>query len=192
MPATAELLQSSPRTSSRLSATEASILALQSQGDAGETEAPRPSCLPETGRAGSGGAGPLAGSDLGGGPHLVIDTLDLIEQALGAEGLGVVLFEVHGLMVQGLEICLLVLLPPDLVEALLGLPPLLLLGLQPVGSEELSMGTTRGTHPSPLHGQPGSHPQIQPGAFLTWDSQPLAWAVGSVLKKRGRRGARAL
>lgn len=36
-------------------------------------------------------------------------------------------------MVQGLEICLLVLFPPDLVEALLGLPPLLLLGLQPAG-----------------------------------------------------------
>lgn len=66
-------------------------------------------------------------------------------------------------MVQGLEIGLLILLPPDLVEALLGLPPLLLLGLQPVGSEGLSMGTTPGTHPSSLlHGQPVIHPRAQP------------------------------
>lgn len=65
-------------------------------------------------------------------PHLIIDTFDLIEQALGAQGLGVVLLEVHGLVVQGLEVRFLILLAPDLVEALLGLPPLLFLGLQPV------------------------------------------------------------
>lgn len=64
-----------------------------------------------------------------GGPHLIVDALDLIEQALGAKGLGVVLLEVHSLVVQGLEVSLLILLPPDLVEALLCLPPLLLLGL---------------------------------------------------------------
>ena len=66
-------------------------------------------------------------------PHLIIDTFDLIEQALRAQCLGVILLEVHSLVVQGLEVCFLVLLTPDLVEALLGLPPLLLLGLQPVG-----------------------------------------------------------
>lgn len=66
-------------------------------------------------------------------PHLIIDTFDLIEQALRAQRLGVILLEVHSLVVQGLEVCLLVLLTPDLIEALLGLPPLLLLGLQPVG-----------------------------------------------------------
>lgn len=67
-------------------------------------------------------------------PHLIIDAFDLVEQALGAQSLGVILLEVHGLVVQGLEVRLLVLLAPDFVEALLGLPPLLLLGLQPVGS----------------------------------------------------------
>lgn len=66
-------------------------------------------------------------------PHLIVDAFNLIEQALRAQSLGVILLEVHGLVVQGLEVCFLVLLTPDLIEALLGLPPLLLLGLQPVG-----------------------------------------------------------
>ncbi|CAN7950507.1 unnamed protein product, partial [Ixodes pacificus] len=55
--------------------------------------------------------------------------LDLVEQALRAQELDVVLLEGDALVVQGLEVVLLVLVPPDLVEALLGLPPLLLLCL---------------------------------------------------------------
>lgn len=66
-------------------------------------------------------------------PYLIVDAFDLVEQALGAQCLGVILLEVHSLVVQGLEVCLLILLTPDLIEALLGLPPLFLLGLQPVG-----------------------------------------------------------
>lgn len=62
-------------------------------------------------------------------PYLVIDAFDLVEQAFGAQSLGVILLEVHGLVVQGLEVRLLILLTPYLVEALLGLPPLFLLGL---------------------------------------------------------------
>lgn len=61
--------------------------------------------------------------------HLVVDALDLVEQRLGAKHFGVVLLEVDALVVQGLEVILLVLLPPNLVEASLGFPPLLLLRL---------------------------------------------------------------
>lgn len=63
--------------------------------------------------------------------HLVVDALDFVQQALGAQGFGVVLFEVDSLVVEGLQVGFLVLLPPDLVEALLGLSPFLLLRLQP-------------------------------------------------------------
>lgn len=62
--------------------------------------------------------------------HLVEDGLDLVEQALGTQRLDVRLLEVDALVVQTLQVILLVLLPPYLVEALLRLPPLLLLGLE--------------------------------------------------------------
>ena len=61
--------------------------------------------------------------------YLVINAFDFIQQGLGSKHFGVVLFEVDALMVERLEVILLVLLPPDLVEASLGFPPLLLLGL---------------------------------------------------------------
>lgn len=63
--------------------------------------------------------------------YLIVDALNLIEETLGPQGLHVVLFEVDSLVVEGLQIGLLVLLPPDLIETLLGLSPLLLLGFQP-------------------------------------------------------------
>lgn len=61
--------------------------------------------------------------------HLVVNALDFVEQRLGAKHFGVVLLEVDALMVQRLEVILLILLPPDLVEASLGFPPLFLLCL---------------------------------------------------------------
>lgn len=61
--------------------------------------------------------------------HLIIDAFDFIQQGLGSKHFGVVLFEVDALMVERFEVILLVLLPPDLVEASLRFPPLLLLGL---------------------------------------------------------------
>lgn len=61
--------------------------------------------------------------------HLIINAFDFIQQRLGSKHFGVVLFEVDALMVERLEVILLVLLPPDLVEASLGFPPLFLLGL---------------------------------------------------------------
>ena len=64
---------------------------------------------------------------LGKGTDLVVDALDLVQQGLGAQHLGVVLLEVDALVVERLEVVLLVLLPPDLVEAPLSFPPLLLL-----------------------------------------------------------------
>lgn len=66
------------------------------------------------------------------GFYLIIDTLNLIKKALRPQGLHVILFEVHSLVVKGLQVSLLVLLPPYLIETLLGLSPLLFLGLQPV------------------------------------------------------------
>lgn len=63
--------------------------------------------------------------------HLVIDTLNFIQQALGAQSFGVVLLEVDSLVVQGFQIGLLILLPPDLVEALLGLSPFFFFCFQP-------------------------------------------------------------
>lgn len=62
--------------------------------------------------------------------HLVIDTLNLIQQTLGAQSFGVILLEVDCLVVQGFQIGLLILLPPNLVEALLGLPPFFLFCFQ--------------------------------------------------------------
>lgn len=61
--------------------------------------------------------------------YLVVDAFDFVQQRLGPKHFGVVLFEVDALVVKRLEVILLVLLPPDLVEASLGFPPLLLLGL---------------------------------------------------------------
>lgn len=58
--------------------------------------------------------------------HLIVDTLNFIQQALGAQSFGVILLEVDGLVVKGLQIGFLILLPPNFVEALLGLPPFLL------------------------------------------------------------------
>lgn len=63
------------------------------------------------------------------GTHLVINAFDFIQQGLGSKHFGVILFEVDALMVERLEVILLVLLPPDLIEASLGFPPLFLLGL---------------------------------------------------------------
>lgn len=63
--------------------------------------------------------------------HLVINTLNFIQQALGAQSFGVILLEVDSLVVQGFQIGLLILLPPNLVEALLGLPPFFLFCFQP-------------------------------------------------------------
>ena len=64
-------------------------------------------------------------------PHLFQDVLNLVEQGLAPESLDVILLESHALVVQGLEVVLLVLLLPHLVEALLCVTPLLVLGLQP-------------------------------------------------------------
>lgn len=58
--------------------------------------------------------------------YLIVQSLDFIEQRFGAEDLCVVLFEVNALVVQRLQVILLILLPPDLVEASLGFPPFLL------------------------------------------------------------------
>lgn len=66
---------------------------------------------------------------LKGKSHLIINAFDFIQQRLGSKHFGVVLFEVDALMVERLEVIFLVLLPPDLVEASLGFPPLFLLGL---------------------------------------------------------------
>ena len=63
-------------------------------------------------------------------PHLVEDGLDLVEQRLGADELDVVLLEVDALVVERLEVVLLVLLAPHLVEVALRLAPLLVLRLQ--------------------------------------------------------------
>lgn len=46
------------------------------------------------------------------GFYLIIDALDLIEETLGAQGLHIILFEVYSLVVQGLQVSLLILLPP--------------------------------------------------------------------------------
>lgn len=64
-------------------------------------------------------------------PYIIIQHLDLVQQRLGAQRLGVVLLEVVALVVQGLQVILFVLLPPDFVEASLCLSPLLVLHLQP-------------------------------------------------------------
>ncbi len=61
--------------------------------------------------------------------YLIIDAFDFIQQRLRSKHFGVILFKVDALMVERLEVILLVLLPPDLVEASLGFPPLFLLGL---------------------------------------------------------------
>lgn len=58
--------------------------------------------------------------------YLIVQSLDFIEQRFGAEHLCVILFEVNALVVQRLQVILLILLPPDLVEASLGFPPFLL------------------------------------------------------------------
>lgn len=63
------------------------------------------------------------------GMYLVIYTFNFIQQGLGPKHFGVVLLKVDALMVERLEVILLVLLPPDLVEAALGFPPLFLLRL---------------------------------------------------------------
>lgn len=57
---------------------------------------------------------------------LIIDAFDFIEQGLRSKHFGVILLEVNALMVERLKVILLVLLPPDLVEASLGFPPLFL------------------------------------------------------------------
>lgn len=68
-------------------------------------------------------------TDCESGIYLIINTFNFIQQGLGPKHFGVVLFEVDALMVERFEVILLVLLPPDLVEAALGFPPLLLLRL---------------------------------------------------------------
>lgn len=69
--------------------------------------------------------------------YLIIDTLNFIQQALGAQSFGVILFEVDSLVVKGLQIGFLILLSPDFVEALLGFPPLLLLSFQSAEKDNL-------------------------------------------------------
>lgn len=61
--------------------------------------------------------------------YLIINAFDFVQQGLGSKHFGVVLFKVDALMVKRLEVILLILFPPDLVEASLGFPPLFLLGL---------------------------------------------------------------
>lgn len=61
--------------------------------------------------------------------YLIIDAFDFIQQCLGPQHFGVVLFKVDALVVERLEVILLVLLPPDLVEASLGFSPLFLFSL---------------------------------------------------------------
>ena len=78
-------------------------------------------------------------------------------------------------MVQRLEVRLLILLPPDLVEALLGLPPLLLLGLQPVGRA----GSAQGRPSTPVF----HHRPTDP--FHARDSPLQAWGLDSVLDEGG-------
>lgn len=75
----------------------------------------------------------------------------------------------------------------DLVEALLGLPPLLLFGLQPAGPEGLSIQTARDTCPSHPCAGPACLPPTDPlDMFHTRDCQLQACAAGSVLYKGGR------
>ena len=81
-------------------------------------------------------SGDYKGSGLSWSTHLIINTFNLIEQAFGSKGLHVILLEVDPLVVQGLEVGLLILLPPDLVEALLGFSPLLLLRFQSTDTAE--------------------------------------------------------
>lgn len=61
--------------------------------------------------------------------YFIVYAFNFIQQGLGSKHFGVVLFEVDALMIKGLEVILLILLPPDLVETSLGFPPFLLLGL---------------------------------------------------------------
>ena len=58
--------------------------------------------------------------------HFIKDGLDLVEKSLGADGLGVALFEVDALVVERLEVILLILLTPHFVEPSLSLSPLFL------------------------------------------------------------------
>jgi len=50
--------------------------------------------------------------------HLIIQRFYFIEKRLGTESFNIILFEVDALVVQGLEVVLLILFPPDFVEAL--------------------------------------------------------------------------
>lgn len=61
--------------------------------------------------------------------YLIIHTLNLIEKTLWPQGLHVILFEIDPLVIKGLQVGLLILLPPYLIETLLGLSPLILFGL---------------------------------------------------------------
>ena len=63
--------------------------------------------------------------------YLIIDAFYFIEKTLWPQRLHVILFEVDPLVVEGLQVGLLILLPPYLIETLLSLSPLLLLGFQP-------------------------------------------------------------
>lgn len=65
--------------------------------------------------------------------HLVVDTLNLVKQALGPQHLCVILLKVDSLVVQRLQVVLLVLLTPYLVKASLSFSPLFLFHLQPAG-----------------------------------------------------------
>jgi hypothetical protein len=50
--------------------------------------------------------------------HFIIQSFYFVEEGLGTESLHIILLEVDALMVQGLEVVLFILLPPDFVEAL--------------------------------------------------------------------------
>lgn len=69
--------------------------------------------------------------------YLIVDALYLIEKTLRPQGLHVVLFEVDSLVIEGLKVSLLVLLPPNLIETLLRLSPLLFLGFQPAEEQHI-------------------------------------------------------
>lgn len=73
--------------------------------------------------------------------YLVVDAFNLIKKTFRPQGLHIVLFEVDSLVVEGLQVGLLVLLPPNLIETLLGLSPLFLLSFQP-GEERKALKLT--------------------------------------------------
>lgn len=50
--------------------------------------------------------------------HLIIQRFYFVKKRLGTESFNIILFEIDALVVKGLEVVLLILFPPDFVEAL--------------------------------------------------------------------------